>query len=189
MRSNDMAKHTVQQKRKNETAAENEDEMSQSAAQPPHNKKRKSTSNPQPSANKKRKASAEDDSTLASSNPPKKTKKAYSHLRPHTRRIPQDTIQTTWKRLPEPAQRQVRSLFLSAKRSSLQAIRDPRRRTEAEAAVSAMVRKLEKQLPRMPFPPGAKGGSFGLDEVVSRSVSPFLFILKLFLGFCETRGM
>jgi hypothetical protein len=167
-----MADHPVQRKRQNEHAIESEDEMTPSGPQPPRNKKRKSNSQPQTSTNKKRKASAEENSAAGPSNPAKKKKKkSFTHLRPQTRRIPQETIQTTWKRLPEPAQRQVRSLFLGAKRTSLHSIRDPRRRTEAEAAVSAMVRKLEKQLPRMPFPPGVKGGSFGLDEVVGRSVS------------------
>jgi kinetochore protein Fta7 len=119
-----------------------------------HNKKRKSTE------------------TEATESPPKKrSKKNFSHLKPRTRRIPQEVISTQWKRLQEPSQRQVRDIFLRAKRTSLNGIRDARRHTEAESAVNAMVRRLEKQLPRMPFPPSAKAGHFNLNEIIVRNVS------------------
>ncbi|KAF2432076.1 hypothetical protein EJ08DRAFT_732822 [Tothia fuscella] len=139
--------------------------MSKKAAAKPSQKE---PPEPQPTNPKKRKSTHQEPTTTEDAPPqPKRPRtRKFPHLKPQTRRIPQETISTQWKRLAEPSQRQVRELFLRAKRTSLNGIRDPRRRTEAESAVSAMVRKLERQLPRMPFPPRVKEGSFCLDGIV-----------------------
>jgi kinetochore protein Fta7 len=172
-----MSKESIQKKRQRAPAFDSEDEVSQQA---PNNKKRKSTSQPQAPPSKKRKIPTENPEASTASI--KRTKKkSFPRLKPQVRRVPQETIATTWKRLPEPAQRQVYALLLTAKRTSLSSIRDARKRTEAEMAVNAMVRKLEKQVPKMPFPPSAKGGNFSMDEMVGKAVSFSLFVF-LFAG-------
>ncbi|KAL2351929.1 CENP-Q, a CENPA-CAD centromere complex subunit-domain-containing protein [Cryomyces antarcticus] len=84
----------------------------------------------------------------------------YASLKPRTRHVSQATIRTRWTTLPAPAQSQIRSLLLAAKRSVLASHPTEQRRTEADAAISILIRRLEKQLPRMPFPPKTKAGSF-----------------------------
>ncbi|KAK5163541.1 hypothetical protein LTR04_002432 [Oleoguttula sp. CCFEE 6159] len=80
----------------------------------------------------------------------------YASLKPRTRHVSQATIRTRWTTLPAPAQSQIRSLLLAAKRSVLASHPTEQRRTEADAAISILIRRLEKQLPRMPFPPKTK---------------------------------
>ncbi|TKA62966.1 hypothetical protein B0A49_11021 [Cryomyces minteri] len=84
----------------------------------------------------------------------------YASLKPRTRHVSQATIRTKWTSLPAPAQSQIRSLLLAAKRSVLASHPAEQRRTEADAAISILIRRLEKQLPRMPFPPKTRAGSF-----------------------------
>jgi kinetochore protein Fta7 len=173
-----MPKEVIQKKRQRAPVADDEDEISQPA---PSNKKRKSSSNPQARPSKKHKIPTDD--AESSLNPVKRSKKkSFAHLRPHTRRVPQETITATWKRLPEPAQRQVHALLLTAKRTSLNSIRDARKRAEAEMAVNAMVRKLERQVPKMPFPPGAKAACFCMDDIVGRTVSLLYSIIFFSYG-------
>jgi kinetochore protein Fta7 len=98
-------------------------------------------------------------------------RKTFSYLKKHTRRVPQDVVKTRWKALPAPAQRQVRELFSAAKRSVMHGAKDERRAREIETALGAVLRRLEKQLPRMPFPPKSREGDFSLDGFVDRRVS------------------
>lgn len=101
----------------------------------------------------------------------KRPKQDFSYLKPRTRKVPQNVIQSDWKRLPEPAQRQVQAILLASKRTALNTIRDPRRRREAENVLDAMHRKLESRLPRSPFPPSSKAAHFNLEEILERIVS------------------
>jgi hypothetical protein len=101
----------------------------------------------------------------------KRPKRDFSYLKPKTRKVPQEVIQSDWKKLPEPAQRQIQAILLASKRTALNAIRDPRRRSEAENVLDAMHRKLEKRLPRSPFPPSSKTTHFNFEETLERIVS------------------
>lgn len=122
-------------------------------------------------AGKKRKATEIDgapDRRVALQAEPKQ--KQFSYLKKHTRRVPQDVVKKRWKALPAPAQRQVRELFSAAKRSVMHGAKDERRAREIETALGAVLRRLEKQLPRMPFPPKSREGDFSLDRIVDRMV-------------------
>jgi len=101
---------------------------------------------------------------------PEPKQKTFSYLKKHTRRVPQDVVKRRWKALPVPAQRQVRELFSTAKRSVMHGAKDERRAREIETALGAVLRRLEKQLPRMPFPPKSREGDFSLDGIVDRTV-------------------
>lgn len=150
-----MPKQEIKKQRRKVVRAESEDEVS----------------TPVVTTGKKRKSTEGESRNDA---PRKRPRKDFAYLKPRTKRVPQEIIESQWKRLPEPAQRQVRELFLRSKRSALNGIKDARRRTEAEAAVNAMVRRLEKQLPRMPFPASAKPSHFNLDDIIVRNVSSTL---------------
>jgi len=86
------------------------------------------------------------------------------------RRVPQDVITTKWSALPHPAQEQVRELFAAAKRPVILSCRSEKRRKEAEVVLGTVVRKLEKQLPRMPFPLKTKEYHFDLEKLMERNV-------------------
>lgn len=98
------------------------------------------------------------------------SQKSYQYLKPRTRHIPQDVITTKWSALPNPAQQQVRELFTAAKRPVILGCRNEKRRREAEVALGAVVGKLEKQLPRMPFPPKTREYHFDLEKLMERNV-------------------
>ncbi|KAJ9649390.1 hypothetical protein H2199_000165 [Coniosporium tulheliwenetii] len=118
---------------------------------------------------KKRNADSMDDEDdeRSSARPQKRPK--YQYLRAHTRHIPQDTITTKWINLPLPAQQAVRTLFKATKRPVLASIREGQRRTEAELTLNAVIQKLERQLPRMPFPPKTKEAHLDLEKVLERN--------------------
>lgn len=115
----------------------------------------------------------------------------YQHLRAHTRHIPQDTITTKWINLPPPAQQAVRTLFKATKRPVLANMREGQRRTEAELTLNAVIQKLEKRLPRMPFPPKTKDAHFDLEKVLERNrvlegeLTPALHWVELLKGEVE----
>jgi kinetochore protein Fta7 len=122
-------------------------------------------------AGKKRKATEIDGpSDRRASLQAEPTRKTFSYLKKYTRRVPQDVVKRRWKALPTPAQRQVCELFSAAKRSVLNGAKDERRACEIETALGVVLRRLEKQLPRMPFPPKSKEGDFSLDRIVDRMV-------------------
>jgi len=121
-------------------------------------------------AGKKRKISSVDDSHDREPDMDFRfAKRAFSYLKKHVKRLPQDVVRRNWKALPAPAQQQVRDLFNTAKRSVMHGAKDERRAREIEAALGTVLRRLEKQLPRMPFPPRAKEWMFNLDRVVERN--------------------
>jgi hypothetical protein len=144
-----MPKHTTKRPRVAEIEDENADEISYALHVP-------------------RKRKHQEDQDEARSIRPKQD---FSYLKPKTRKVPQEVIQTHWKKLPEPAQRQIQAILLASKRAALNAIRDPRRRKEAEVVLDAMHRKLEKRLPRSPFPPSSKAFHFNLEETLEHIVS------------------
>lgn len=94
----------------------------------------------------------------------------FAYLKPQTRRISQEHIRAEWKSLPKPARQQVRDIFLTAKRTTLNQVTEGTRRREAEFVVNDVLRRLEKQLPRMPFPPGTKVGQLNLDGILEQVV-------------------
>ncbi|KAH7061264.1 CENP-Q, a CENPA-CAD centromere complex subunit-domain-containing protein [Macrophomina phaseolina] len=116
--------------------------------------------------------------------------KKFAHLKPRTRHISQSVITTKWKPAPLPAQHAARALFVAAKRPVVEAAGRrgaasgsgggsagayDRRRAEAEATLASVLRKLEKQVPRIPFPGslhqkrGPGGEVFELEKVVERN--------------------
>lgn len=105
----------------------------------------------------------------------------FQYLKPRTRHISQDLIQTRWGPLPAPAQQQVRELLKAAKRPVFLSRHEERRRREAEVVLDHMVKRLEKQLPRMPFPPRSKEVDLNLDALVERNVSLVLHFWSLLL--------
>lgn len=132
----------------------------------------KPTSQAQPVANKKRKIAAVDDTRDREPDSDLRApagKRTFSYLKKHIKRLPQEVVKKHWKALPPPAQQQVRELFQTAKRSVMHGAKDERRAREIEAALGTVLRRLEKQLPRMPFPPHAKEWMFNLDRVVERN--------------------
>lgn len=110
-------------------------------------------------------------------------RKKFAHLKPRTRHISQSLITTKWRPAPLPAQHAARALFVAAKRPVVEAAGRrgaetqagyDRRRAEAEATLAGVLRKLEKQLPRIPFPGslhqrGAGAEVFELEKVVERN--------------------
>ncbi|KAE9982173.1 hypothetical protein EG328_011085 [Venturia inaequalis] len=117
-----------------------------------------------PPAARKRKQQQEDEEE-----PRKRPQQDFAYLKPKIRKVPQEIIQSDWKRLPEPAQRRIQTILLTAKRTALNSVRDPRRRKEVEGVLDVMHRKLEKRLPRSPFPPFSKAGHFNLEEQLERN--------------------
>jgi hypothetical protein len=122
-------------------------------------------------AGKKRKTTEVDEAPhRVAAHPVDPKRKTFSYLKKHTRRVPQDVIKRRWKALPAPAQRQVCELFSAAKRNVMHSAKDERRAREIETALGVVLRRLEKQLPRMPFPPKSREGDFSLDGIVNRTV-------------------
>ncbi|KIW06228.1 uncharacterized protein PV09_02704 [Verruconis gallopava] len=116
------------------------------------------------STSRKRRSDVQDQSNES----PRKRKQRFAYLKPQTRRISQELVLTEWKSLPKPAQQQVRDIFLTAKRTTLNQVLDGPRRTEAEFVVNDVLRRLEKQLPRMPFPPNTKVAHLDLDGILEQ---------------------
>ena len=59
----------------------------------------------------------------------------------------------------------------TAKRSVIMSHWDERRRAEADVAINTAVKKIEKRLPRMRFPPKTKDIFFDFDKLAENSVS------------------
>jgi kinetochore protein Fta7 len=67
-------------------------------------------------------------------------------------------------------QRQISNLFKIASRPVITARPDERKRLQAEKVIQDMILKLEKRLPKMPFPPNTNETDFDLERVVERNV-------------------
>lgn len=122
---------------------------------------------PETSGRKKRRAQEAELHEPIEEQAPKK----FQHLKPRTRNIPQDVVASKWVPPSQLVQQQVRELFKAAKRPVILSRRDDRRRLEAETILGAVVRKLEDQLPKMPFPPKTKDVHFDLEKLIERNVS------------------
>lgn len=122
---------------------------------------------PETSGRKKRKVQEAEFHEPIEERAPKK----FQHLKPRTRNIPQDVVASKWVPPSQLVQQQVRELFKAAKRPVILSRRDDRRRLEAETILEAVVRKLEDQLPKMPFPPKTKDVHFDLEKLIERNVS------------------
>jgi hypothetical protein len=102
---------------------------------------------------------------------PPATRRDYSYLRAKTRRVPKQTVQSTWRSLPQPVQQRVRDVVLTAKRSVVYNYRSQQKSLEANTVIGELQKVLLKRLPRMPFPPNTKEGNFDLEKLLDRSVS------------------
>lgn len=100
----------------------------------------------------------------------KRSKQQFSYLKPQKRTVSESTVRAEWRPLAKPAQQQARDLFLTTKRSTLNHIADGPRRREAEFVVNDVLRRLEKQLPRMPFPTNTKAAQLDLDGILENVV-------------------
>ncbi|KKY19175.1 hypothetical protein UCDDS831_g05590 [Diplodia seriata] len=113
------------------------------------------------------------------------SKAKFAHLKPRTRHISQSVITTKWRPAPLPAQAAARALFVAAKRPVIEAAGRKsstagggvmgdgydKRKAEAEATLASVLRRLEKQIPRIPFPSmkGPAADAFELEKVVERN--------------------
>ncbi|KAL1992775.1 hypothetical protein VTN49DRAFT_3531 [Thermomyces lanuginosus] len=93
--------------------------------------------------------------------------KRYAYLEPRVRHIPERTIKSKWAPLPEAMQEKVREMFRMLERPVIVRHLDEKKRIEAQAAVSAVVKNLNRRLPRMPFPPMAKDASFDYESALN----------------------
>ncbi|CAG8077863.1 unnamed protein product [Penicillium salamii] len=91
----------------------------------------------------------------------------YAYLKPQVRRVPEKTIKSKWAPLPEPVQEKVRDMFHSLERPVIMRNQNERKRIEAQGAVQAVVRNLNKRLPRMPFPPITKDSNFDYESALN----------------------
>jgi hypothetical protein len=69
------------------------------------------------------------------------------------------------------AQQRIRDLLTTAKRTVVSGTQSQKRSEEADAVVGALMGKMVKRLPRMPFPPNVKEVNFDMDKLLERSVS------------------
>ncbi|CAI7622015.1 unnamed protein product [Penicillium bialowiezense] len=92
---------------------------------------------------------------------------SYAYLKPQVRRVPEKTIKSKWAPLPEPVQEKVRDMFHSLERPVIMRNQNERKRIEAQGAVQAVVRNLNKRLPRMPFPPVTKDSNFDYESALN----------------------
>ncbi len=98
------------------------------------------------------------------------TAQQFQYLKPRTRHIPEQVVAKQWQPLSETAVQNVREILLATKRPVIMGQRDERRRIEAEAIVNTLVRKLEKKLPRIPFPPKSRIPHFDLNKLIEENV-------------------
>ncbi|OKL61684.1 hypothetical protein UA08_02981 [Talaromyces atroroseus] len=93
--------------------------------------------------------------------------KRFAWLKPHVKNVSKHTIKSKWTALPEPVQDKVRSMFRSLERPVIVRQRDERKRIEAQTALTAVVKTLERRLPRMPFPPLTKDTVFDHESMLN----------------------
>ena len=92
-------------------------------------------------------------------------------LKPRVRQISQATITSKWSPLSQTAQQHARDTLKAAKRSVVMSHWDERRRAEADVAITASLKKVEKSMTRLSVPPKTKDMFFNLDKLAESSVS------------------
>ncbi|CRG88945.1 hypothetical protein PISL3812_05980 [Talaromyces islandicus] len=105
--------------------------------------------------------------TAAATRRRRESTKPFASLKPRTQNVSKRTIKTKWSNLPDAAQEKVRAMFHTLERPVIVLQRDERKRVEAQAAVGAVVKTLERRLPRMPFPPMTKDATFDYEATLS----------------------
>ncbi|KAF1808563.1 hypothetical protein P152DRAFT_452778 [Eremomyces bilateralis CBS 781.70] len=83
-------------------------------------------------------------------------KTTNSYLTQKTRYIPQSTLTSKWAPLTTPAQNAVKTLLASSARTVIQS-QPQNRQKEADDVLRGVLKKLERQIPRIPFPKGRAG--------------------------------
>lgn len=102
----------------------------------------------------------------------------FAVLKPRVRQISQATITSKWSPLSQPAQQHARDVLKAAKRSVVMSHWDERRRVEADVAINATLKKVEKSMSRLPVPPRTKDMFFNLEKLAENSVSRALLLLQ-----------
>ncbi|KAI9665951.1 MAG: hypothetical protein M1821_003886 [Bathelium mastoideum] len=90
-------------------------------------------------------------------------------LEPRVRKISQATITSKWSALSPAAQQHAQDTLKAAKRTIVMSHWDERRRTEADLAINAAIKKVERRMPRMRFPPKTKDIHFDLDKLTENT--------------------
>jgi kinetochore protein Fta7 len=94
----------------------------------------------------------------------------FVRLTPRVHQIRQSTISSKWLPLSTTAQQHARDTLKIAKRAVVMSHWDERRRAEADVAINVALKKVEKRLPRMPFPPKTKETWFDYDKLAENTV-------------------
>lgn len=91
------------------------------------------------------------------------------YLTQKTRYIPQSTVTSKWTPLTAPAQEAARTLLATAARTVVQS-QPHNRQKEADDVLRSVLKKLERQVPRIPFPKGRAGnkGEAFVGEALER---------------------
>jgi hypothetical protein len=107
-------------------------------------------------------------------------------LTTRVKKISRATIESKWHLLPAEAQEKVRETLRNVARPVISSIRNnEERRIEAQDAVSSVIRKVERQLPGMPFPPTTKEFHFDHDRLLEgnrlleKQLTPLLHSIAL----------
>lgn len=116
-----------------------------------------------------RKRKAPDDDELEEPTRPA-SKKAYIRLKPYTKQFTTDTISSDWRIMPQSAQDQIKSIVIRAKRMIVGRAGDLRKAAEVEQAIDPLAKRLDRRLPRMPYPPRTKDIHFDMDRLLERTV-------------------
>lgn len=110
-----------------------------------------------------------DDDELEEPTQPAK-KKAYLRLKPYTKQFTTDTISSDWRIMPQSAQDQMKAIIVRAKRMIVGRAGDLRKAAEVEQALDPLAKRLDRRLPRMPYPPRTKDVHFDMDKMLERTV-------------------
>ncbi|KAL9618518.1 MAG: hypothetical protein Q9160_006774 [Pyrenula sp. 1 TL-2023] len=103
----------------------------------------------------------------------------YAKLEPTIRRVSRAAIQKKWKKLSEATQDKLRAEFTSLQKPLTVGKGRGRKDIEAHEAIDLVLKlclviesfRLEKRLPRMPFPPSALDNDFDFEATIERKRS------------------
>lgn len=154
---------------------------------------RKSSSQREPSASQnthRKKARREDGIQPKETNKEDKIAKSeFQHMRPVTRQVPRDVIESKWSSLQTGATTRINDLLHDVARLVTMQIRDEKRRTQASAAIDSVIGRLGSKLRKgLPFPPVTgphKEDEFNFEKVLDTTraleaqLTPMLHSIKL----------